>query len=85
MWEPTKSLFCNVNSGGGKVMLNYFLSHQEQSHACCLCFVKAAYIVKHLLLLQMPLHLQMPLSAEAYLTHQAGLQFEKPVNHPVNS
>lgn len=66
-------------------MLNYFLSHQEQPHACCLSFVKAAYIVKHLLRLQMPLHLQMPLSSAAYLTHEASLQFQKPLNHSVNS
>lgn len=69
MSESTKSSFWNLNSEGGKTLLSYFLSHQEQSHTCCLCFVKAAYIVKHLLNLKMPLHLQMPLSSEAYLTH----------------
>lgn len=67
--ESTKSLFWNLNSERAEMMLNYFLSHQEESHACCLCFVKAAYIVKHLSRSQMPLHLQMPLSSEAYLTH----------------
>lgn len=85
MCESTKSLFCNLNSERGKMMLNYFLSPQEQSHACCLCFVKAAYTVKYLSYLQMLLRLQMPLSSEAYLTHQASLQFEKQVNHSVNS
>jgi len=66
-------------------MLSCIFSHQERSHACCLCFGKAAYIVRNLLNLKMPLHLQMPLSSEAYLTHQACLQFEKPGNLSMNS